>query len=267
MMNCANRQSALAQSRDEHRDLFELRADRPRCPWTARGRSSRPTVPRWTFSGPKSLPFASDGFIDSSAPATGTGSTRIWRGCSKTVRGRSVEIEMRKTDGAVCHAQLISVRHDPVADPRCQTAVIDISFRKRIEEEMEDRIDGRTRELNALNMQLEQEIEWRKQTEERLDSELNFRTVIEETIPVGICVFDTNGRLLHANNHLCDMLGFSRAELLDTYPPYPFWPAESLLSRMAELKNFIEKDDVVENVVREYRKKTGEPHLGIDLPD
>jgi PAS domain S-box-containing protein len=176
---------------------------------------------------------------------------------------QTCEIEMRKTDGSVFYGQLISIRHDSGDGLLCQTAIIDISYRKRFEEEMEDRIDGRTRELNALNMQLEQEIEWRKQTEERLDSELNFRTVIEETIPVGICVFDTNGRLIHANSHLCDMLGYSRAELLDIYPPYPFWPADGLLSRMAELKNFIENDDVIENVVREYRKKDGEPLWGL----
>ena len=176
---------------------------------------------------------------------------------------QTCDVEMRKTDGSVFYGQLISIRHDNGGRPRCHTAIIDISYRKRFEEEMEDRIDGRTRELNALNMQLEQEIEWRKQTEERLDSELNFRTVIEETIPVGICVFDTNGRMIHTNSHLCDMLGFSRAELVDTYPPYPFWPAEGLLSRMEELKNFIEKDNVIENVVRQYRKKNGELLWGL----
>lgn len=176
---------------------------------------------------------------------------------------QTCEIEMRKTDGAVFYAQLMSLCQEMGGVPRCQTAVIDISFRKRIEEEMEDRIDVRTRELNALNMHLEQEIEWRKQTEERLDAELHFRTVIEETVPVGICVFDANGRLLHANNHLCDMLGFSREELIDTYPPYPFWPADSLLSRMAELKNFIEREEVIEDVVREYRKKSGERLWGL----
>ncbi|AOY58586.1 MULTISPECIES: PAS domain-containing sensor histidine kinase [Desulfococcus] len=176
---------------------------------------------------------------------------------------RICELEMRKTDGTVFFGQIISLRYDSGGESQCQTLVIDISYRKRFEAEMEDRIDGRTRELNALNMQLEQEIEWRKQTEERLDSELNFRTIIEESIPVGICVFDTNGRLIHANSHLCDMLGFSRDELINIYPPYPFWPEDDMLSRMEELKNFIERDDVSENVIREYRKKNGERLWGL----
>jgi len=178
--------------------------------------------------------------------------------------GRQIcELEMRKIDGTVFFGQIISLRHDSRGRSQCQTILIDISYRKRFEEEMEDRIDGRTRELNALNMQLEQEIEWRKQTEERLDSELNFRTIIEESIPVGICVFNTNGRLIHANSHLCDMLGFSRDELINIYPPYPFWPEEDMLSRMAELKNFIERDAGSENVIREYRKKNGERLWGL----
>ncbi|WP_373499852.1 PAS domain S-box protein [Desulfococcus sp.] len=257
-----DRQSALAQSRDEHRDFFEfapialVSMDRA----GALIEANRAALDLFRAEKPALCIGRLHRFIrPGDRNRFNTHLERVFEGGARQI----CEIEMRKTDGAVCHVQLISLRHESGDAPRCQTAVIDISFRKRIEEEMEDRIDGRTRELNALNMQLEQEIEWRKQTEERLDSELNFRTVIEETIPVGICVFDTNGRLLHANNHLCDMLGFSRAELLDTYPPYPFWPAESLLSRMAELKNFIEKDDVIENVVREYRTKTGEPLWGL----
>jgi PAS domain S-box-containing protein len=255
-------QAALAQSRDHYRDLFDA--------------SPVATVVLGSRGALLAANRAAEELFKADLPSLSGGP--FYRFIRPGDRGRfnshleqvfgtrtrfSCEIEMRKTDGTVFYGQLFSLSQHNGDRPCCQTTIIDISYRKRFEEEMEGRIDGRTRELNALNMQLEHEIEWRKQTEERLDSELNFRTIIEETIPVGICVFDTNGRLIHANNHLCDMLGFSRAELLEIYPPYPFWPADAMLTRMEELKNFIENDDVAENVVREYRRKDGQPLWGL----
>ena len=250
-----DRQSDLARSRDQYRSLFEF-APIALVAMNREGafvEANRAALDLFRVEGPSLFTGRIHRFIrPGDRNRFNAHLARVFE--SGTLQ--TCEIEMRKTDGAVFCAQLMSLLQEDGSAPRCQAAVIDISFRKRIEEEMEDRIDGRTRELNALNMQLEQEIEWRKQTEERLDAELHFRTVIEETVPVGICVFDANGRLLHANNHLCDMLGFSREELLDTYPPYPFWPAESLLDQMAGLKDFIERDAVIENVAREYRRNT-----------
>ena len=251
----------LARSRDRYRDLFDF-APVALVAIGAEGQIREANHAAVELFKAEKRSFSSGRFERFIRPGD---RSRFRRHLDETFVGgacRTCEIEMRKTDGSVFYGQLVSTR--PEGDGlRCQIAIIDISYRKRFEEEMEVRIDGRTRELNALNMQLEQEIEWRKQTEARLDSELNFRTIIEETIPVGICVFDTNGRLIHANGHLCDMFGFTRAELIDIYPPYPFWPADDLLTRMEELKNFIDMDVVVENVVREYRKKDGKPLWGL----
>jgi two-component system cell cycle sensor histidine kinase/response regulator CckA len=44
----------------------------------------------------------------------------------------------------------------------------------------------------------------------------------------GLSIIDAEGTQVYVNDALCEMLGFTRAELLGTGPPHPYWPLEEL---------------------------------------
>ena len=67
----------------------------------------------------------------------------------------------------------------------------------------------------------------RKRAEEAFWIEQNFRRTIEDSILVGIAAVDLSGRLFYANQALCDMVGWSRQELENSWPPFVYWPPES----------------------------------------
>ncbi|MEI6293569.1 MAG: PAS domain S-box protein [Methanomicrobiales archaeon] len=106
----------------------------------------------------------------------------------------------------------------------------DITRQKIAEEELkiayevlEDRVNQRTADLYAANMQLQLEIETRKKIESALhESEEGFRTLIEKA-PEAILLFDvTQDRYIEANEKAEQLFGCSRQQLLD-YCPQQFY--------------------------------------------
>ncbi len=75
-------------------------------------------------------------------------------------------------------------------------------------------VSERTKELSDANAELEQDIKARKEAEAALRaSEENFRTLIEQASD-GIFIADSHGRYIDVNSSACEMLGYSREELL-----------------------------------------------------
>ncbi len=75
----------------------------------------------------------------------------------------------------------------------------------------------------------------RSQSEQRarppdmeLQAELEFRTSIERSIPIGIAAADFTGRQTYVNDTFAQMLGWPKEELLDRSPPYVYWPPEEI---------------------------------------
>lgn len=58
--------------------------------------------------------------------------------------------------------------------------------------------------------------------------EKNFRKAIEESIISGISVINVDGRVTYVNPGFCRMIGYSRAELMDTTIPFVYWPSEEV---------------------------------------
>ncbi len=97
----------------------------------------------------------------------------------------------------------------------------DITSRKRMEAELqkahgelERRVEERTAELTAANRQLSLEVAERNRAEEALrKSEFRFRNYFEHGL-IGMAVISMDMRWLEVNDRLCEMLGYSREELL-----------------------------------------------------
>lgn len=68
-------------------------------------------------------------------------------------------------------------------------------------------------------------------------TEVAWRQSMEDSALVGLRARDPDGRVLYVNKTLCDMVGYSRAELVGLKPPLPFWPADAVDDMMARNLN------------------------------
>ncbi|GAB4189474.1 MAG: hypothetical protein Fur006_30750 [Coleofasciculaceae cyanobacterium] len=73
-----------------------------------------------------------------------------------------------------------------------------------------------------------EDITERKQAEEQLRAESDFRRAIESAIVEGIAVLDLEGRQIYVNPAFCRMVGWSEKELLGATPPFVYWPPEDI---------------------------------------
>jgi two-component system, cell cycle sensor histidine kinase and response regulator CckA len=55
-------------------------------------------------------------------------------------------------------------------------------------------------------------------------TEREFRRAIEDSMLAGVASCDREGRFTTVNNAFCEMIGWSREELIGLAPPYEFWP-------------------------------------------
>ncbi len=85
---------------------------------------------------------------------------------------------------------------------------------KRARDELEKRVRERTSELEKMNEQLRAEIEERKQAQEQLrQSEEKYRNLIE-LMNEGFAIQNEYGIITFANDKHCEMLGFSREQII-----------------------------------------------------
>jgi two-component system sensor histidine kinase DctS len=68
-------------------------------------------------------------------------------------------------------------------------------------------------------------------------TEVAWRQSMEDSALVGLRARDAEGRVLYVNKTLCDMVGYSRAELVGLVPPLPFWPPDAVDDMMARNLN------------------------------
>ncbi len=100
----------------------------------------------------------------------------------------------------------------------------DITERKKTEEKLEEYrkqrealLHKRTDELTAGNKQLQEEIDIRKQSNEKLEKTIDYLENIFETSADGIMVTDDQGCIVKINRAIEQMLGFRENELLGKY--------------------------------------------------
>lgn len=85
---------------------------------------------------------------------------------------------------------------------------------KKTHEKLERMVRQRTAELHKTNIQLGKELQERKLTENALkESEEQFRSTFEQAA-VGIAHVDLSGQFLQVNHKFCEILGYTRKEML-----------------------------------------------------
>jgi PAS domain S-box-containing protein/putative nucleotidyltransferase with HDIG domain len=89
--------------------------------------------------------------------------------------------------------------------------------------ELEHKVEERTRELETANVQLQEEIETKRQGEEALQREQTLLSRIMETSPVGITLVDREGQITFANSQAEKVLGLTRDEITQRTYNAPEW--------------------------------------------
>ncbi len=85
--------------------------------------------------------------------------------------------------------------------------ILDITERRKVDEELERRVAERTAALETINARLEQEMAARQR------EELLFRSLFEQANDA-IFIEDEEDRIIDANPRACELLGYTREELL-----------------------------------------------------
>ena len=178
------------------------------------------------------------------------------------------EVRIQRSGGDIFHAQLetAAVKVDgqgPEETVYLRTAISDISAHKKLESELERRVEKHTAELTKANRELQQQVSYRREVQERLESEHAFRKTIEETIPSGLIVVDIEGQIIYVNQAFCRMVGWTAVELIGSRPPYKYWPpgeseerTRSFLKKLSELESPYE-------VERQFMRRDGELFWGL----
>jgi len=85
---------------------------------------------------------------------------------------------------------------------------------RKSHDELEERVEKRTAELQSINEQLKREIEDRKRTEKELRKSQDFNLSAVESIPYLLFIYDqSNKRCIYVNGRITDMLGYSPEEM------------------------------------------------------
>lgn len=85
--------------------------------------------------------------------------------------------------------------------------------------------ERRLQENRQARVQLEQRVHERTQALQQAQA---FRQSMEDSLLVGMRARDLQGRIVYVNAAMCEMVGYSAAELIGCLPPYPYWHPDEL---------------------------------------
>ena len=89
-------------------------------------------------------------------------------------------------------------------------------------------------------------------------TEAAWRQSMEDSALVGLRARDPAGRILYVNKTLCEMVGYSRDELVGLIPPLPFWPPEAKDAMMARNLNTLAGDSATDGYETRWTHRSGQ---------
>lgn len=139
----------------------------------------------------------------------------------------------------------------------------DISERQQAEQalqaakaELEARVSERTAALVLANQQLQRQLAERAQVEAALrESELRFQNAFQHA-PIGMALVNRDGRALHCNQALAEMLGYTRDELIDKTLA-EMVPADDLTAAQEDRRRLLAGEVDSYQAERRYIHKSG----------
>ncbi|HAA29306.1 MAG TPA: hypothetical protein DCE56_18410, partial [Cyanobacteria bacterium UBA8553] len=216
------------------------------------------------------------GWLSAIHPEDREQTRRLWTQSLKTKTLYQNEQRVRTADGTY---RYFWVRAVPVIDEKGDLREwvgihTDITARKQAEaaleksqEELERRVEERTRELTKANAALLLEITERRRTEKALrESEERFRNAFEYA-PIGMAITGIDGHWLRVNRSLCEILGYSQQEFLNktfqdiTYP-------DDLEVSISFMQQLLRGEVQFYHIEKRYIHKLGHPvwvFLGVSL--
>jgi PAS domain S-box-containing protein len=103
-----------------------------------------------------------------------------------------------------------------------------------------------------------QDITGRKHQEEQLRRERDFSASLIACLQDGVYVMSREGEVLEVNERLCALTGYSREELIRSFPPFPFWPEKERPALEAGLREALRSTTGAERDLV-IRRRNGHP--------
>ncbi|WP_374676452.1 PAS domain S-box protein [Ideonella sp.] len=97
----------------------------------------------------------------------------------------------------------------------------------------------------------------RSQIQNALVQETNFRRAMENSMLTGMRAMDKDGRVTYVNPAFCAMTGFSEADLIGLYPPFPYWPPDRIEENTRLLQQELQGRSPVGGIEVKVMRKDG----------
>jgi len=97
-----------------------------------------------------------------------------------------------------------------------------------------------------------------KRAELAYKEERAFRDSIERSLRIGIAAVDLEGRQSYVNPSFCEMVGWTKEELLGAKPPFVYWPPEEIENITRVFQQVLSSENFEKGAELRFQRRNGE---------